>query len=145
MDLKDILKQLFSTMFVFRDNTHQLHVKCVGQWSMYFHPFLWDVYSFADWKLDWIMERAEFNHVELPKSYEQIQLESKILPYEIIEGQVDTQKQLVKEAMDTLCMYIDMWEKGCKESDTVLNTRLIDWKEELQILVRKNNRELWII
>ena len=145
MELKDILKQLFATMFVFKDNTHQLHVKCIGVGSMYFHPFLWEVYSFAEDKMDWIMERAEINKIELPKTYEQIQLESKILAYDIIEGQVDTQKQLVKEAMDTLCMYIDQREQWCKTTDTVLNTKLIDWKEELQILVRKNNRELWII
>jgi hypothetical protein len=52
---------------------------------MYYHPFLSEVYSFADEKIDWIMERAEYNHIELPKTYEQIQLESKILSYEIIE------------------------------------------------------------
>ena len=142
MELKDIMNQIFSTLFVFRDNTHNLHVSCKGTGSMYYHPFLGDVYNFADSKLDRLMEHAQYEGVEIAKTYESIQIQSKILVYENIETRVDIQKNLVKTAMDKLMDNLRIRETACKETDTVLNTQIIDWRRELQVFIFKNNSEL---
>ena len=90
------------------------------------------------------MEHSEFLRIELPKQYTEIQINSKIAQYEAIETDINKQKELLKEAMDYLIMFIGVWEDACIENDTVLNTTLIDYKKELSTFIYKNNSELGI-
>jgi len=144
MEFKDIYIQLFSTLFVLRDNTHNLHVNCAGKWSMYYHPFLSEVYTRADWKLDFLMESAKVQWITLPVQYAEIEISSKIVSYNEIEKNVDIQKEMMKEAMDYLMMYLWTRETAVIPFDSVLNTELIDYKKELRMFVFNNNAELGV-
>jgi len=144
MELKDIIPQLFSTLFVFRDNVHNLHINCKWTGAMYYHKYLWEIYQRADDQLDRIMERGRFWDIDTPTQYAEIQIASKLEAYPTIEKDVNLQKKIMKQDMDYLEWFLKVWEEASIKFDGVVNTKIIDFRDQLGTYIYLNNLELGV-
>jgi hypothetical protein len=69
---------------------------------------------------------------------------SKLLRNTLVEEKIEIQKDMVKWAMDQLRWYLMQWENWCKETDTILNNELIEYRKELENFIFLNDWELGV-
>lgn len=111
---------------------------------MYYHKYLWEIYQRADDQLDRIMERGRFWDIDTPTQYAEIQIASKLEAYPTIEKDVNLQKKIMKQDMDYLEWFLKVWEEASIKFDGVVNTKIIDFRDQLGTYIYLNNLELGV-